>query len=173
MLISLFCAWNYSLVAPCHYLSSRSSFICVLLSPEPAPSASFTRTMASYINISLTRTVNCLLTKQKSYWQQPRCGCGAERMTKRAHNVQPLCFGHLQVSLQGPICRMHLMLTPTLDSTVCLSTTKQRIEGIRKNLALSLSLVHSPFHVLSRSLRCSFLPLSPSSATSYSPSSAS
>lgn len=63
--------------------------------------------MASYINISLTRTVNCLLTKQKSYWQQPHAGMDmcvlvlervywsekdreGKRMTKRPFNVHPL-----------------------------------------------------------------------------------
>lgn len=126
----------------------------MVLSTEPAPSASFTRTTASYINILLTRTVNCLLTKQKSYWQQTQCGCGRgcvrdlvyERKrdcvclcvglkeTERGKETQPLMyscfwFRHLQVSLQGPICRMHLMLTPTFDSTVCLSTTKRRAKG--------------------------------------------
>lgn len=75
------------------------------------PPASFTRPMASYINIFLTRTVNCLLTKQKSYWQEPhadadmglslwlqrKAGCFCEKKKKRKYrktmtdsNVQPL-----------------------------------------------------------------------------------
>lgn len=132
----------------------------MVLSSEPAPLASFTRTMASYINILLTRTVNCLLTKQKSYWQQTQCGCVCDLVHKRkkecvsvrsserdrGKETQPLMysrfrFKHLQVSLQGPICRMHLMLTPTFDSTVCLSTAKYRAKGIRRTLLL----LHSIF----------------------------
>lgn len=60
----------------CVIIYHQAPLSSVVLSTEPALSASFARTMASYINISLTRTVNCLLTKQKSYRQQQRCVCG-------------------------------------------------------------------------------------------------
>ena len=46
-------------------------FVCVCLSE---PNANLLRSGASYINTFLTRTVNCLLTKQKCYWQQ-LCVC--------------------------------------------------------------------------------------------------
>ena len=93
----------------CVVIYHHNPILSVDRSIEPAPCASFTRTMASYINISLTRTVNCLLTKQKSYWQQPHAGMDMcvslclreciglkkaererERMIKRPFNVQPL-----------------------------------------------------------------------------------
>lgn len=58
--------WLCVIIYHCTPLSS------LVLSTEPALSESLTRTRATYINILLTRTVDCLLTKQKSYWQQPQ-----------------------------------------------------------------------------------------------------
>lgn len=120
----------------------------------------FARTMASYINILLTRTVNCLLTKQKSYWQQPRrgrvCVCvlrkcefvrkwererekrrvvGRERMTKRALNVRPLLVWTPTGLSAGTHLSNALNAAPTLDCTISLSATKYRARGIRRSLS--------------------------------------
>lgn len=65
-------------------------------------------------------------------------------------------FGHLQVSLQGSICRMPLVLTPTLDSTMCLGTTKNR-GGEKRSLSL---LKHHHFLVFYIFLSCT-LPCPP------------
>lgn len=75
-----------------------------------------------------------------------------EKVKEREWQREPLMyghfwFGHLQVSLQGPICRVHLMLTPTLDSTICLRITKYRVEGNRSALSL-FSSTHLRFHIL-------------------------
>lgn len=123
----------------------------------------FARTMASYINILLTRTVNCLLTKQKSYWQQPRrgrvCVCvlrkcefvrkwererekrrvvGRERMTKRALNVRPLLVWTPTGLSAGTHLSNALNAAPTLDCTISLSATKYRARGIRRSLSVIL-----------------------------------
>lgn len=99
--------------------------------------------MASYINILPTRTVNCLLTKQKFYWQQPCMGedvCvlrwvwqwGKGRRWQRELLMDiHFLFGHPEVFQHKPICSVYLMLSPTLDSTVNLSASRQIVEKIK------------------------------------------
>lgn len=121
----------------------------------------FARTMASYINILLTRTVNCLLTKQKSYWQQPRRGRGcvcvcwesvslweSEREKERGGgwwgergwqreplNVRPLLVWTPTGLSAGTHLSNALNAAPTLDCTISLSATKYRARGIRRSLS--------------------------------------
>lgn len=103
---SCFSLCNYSLVAaPSLFITALLFHLWSYLQSQLVVPAT-TRTIASYINILLTRTVNCLLTKQKSYWQRPQrgreCACcsacvrqgkkkaeSRQRMTKRVSNVQP------------------------------------------------------------------------------------
>lgn len=102
------------------------------------PPASFTRPMASYINIFLTRTVNCLLTKQKSYWQEPHANadmglslclqreagsfCGKKEkktMPKTDFNVQPLLrWVSASVSAKVPLLNVLVHFWPESLETV-------------------------------------------------------
>ena len=66
-------------------------------------------------------------------------------------------FGHLQVCLQGPICRMHLMRTPTLGAAICLSSIKYRADGISSAPFLFLSTHTFIFCLLFIFPRCSLL----------------
>lgn len=121
----------------------------------------FARTMASYINILLTRTVNCLLTKQKSYWQQPQRGRGCVCVLRKCEFVrkwerekergggwwgergwqrEPLNVRQLLVwTPTGLSAGTHLSnalnAAPTLDCTISLSATKYRARGIRRSLS--------------------------------------
>lgn len=138
----------------------------------------FARTMASYINILLTRTVNCLLTKQKSYWQQPQRGRGcvcvcwesvslweSEREKERGGgwwgergwqreplNVRPLLVWTPTGLSAGTHLSNALNAAPTLDCTISLSATKYRARGIRRSL--SVILLSCLYFILLHILRC-------------------
>jgi len=66
----------------CHKLFSlRFVIICVSLEVSESILSRFRASLpalqacANNINILVTRTVDCLLTKQKCYWHRPLCVC--------------------------------------------------------------------------------------------------
>lgn len=156
---------NYSLVAPCHYLSSRSSFICSLIYGAsslcqlhqdhgqlhkhfPDKDGQLFTDKAKVLLAAATIWARmcvcarvCVLEKERGReWER-------EGITKRAPNVQPLLVLATHRSpLQGHIFQMHLKVFYFLG--LCPSSTKYRAEGKRHG-ALSLPpLIHSHLHFL-------------------------